>query len=284
LLSKLKNKIMKISKKIFLGALLVLSSLTLNAQEITVADCTDSSGTAVTDTAAKIVTKAAAKAVAKNVVKQLIKSKKMSEGESAAEAEDAATDVSEVLEDETAEAAGDAVGEVAAEMGMEASLELATDPTPVGLASVAVSAAITAIWTAFKDNVKGNPKPIYIDIEKAKNGGYILNLPDTKHLSVLALPKAYDSPRIILNHSNDGWWKALVKFKQTDPTYWEEIVCVTSGKTTSANYLNPDLATDYIVTISYAKDWGAHTNMYSIRNLENFDRDHDWYFIWLKGS
>ena len=121
-------------------------------------------------------------------------------------------------------------------------------------------------------------------IEKAKNGGYILNLPDTKNLSVLAVPKAYDSPRLVLNHGNDGWWKGLVKFKQTDPTYWEEIVCVTSGKTTSANYLNPDLATDYIVTISYAKDWGAHTNMYSIRNLENFDSDHDWYFIWLKGS
>ena len=276
---------MKISKKIFLGALLVLSSLSsINAQEITVADCTNSSGTAVTDTAAEIVTKAAAKEVAKNVVKQLIKSKKMSEGESAAEADDAASDVSDILEDETAEAAGDAVGEVAAEMGMEVSLELATDPTPVGLATVAVTAAITAIWTSFKDNVQGNPKPIYIDIEKAKNGGYILNLPDTKNLSVLAIPKVYDSPRIILNHGNDGWWKGLVKFKQTDPTYWEEIVCVTTGKTTSANYFNPDLATDYIVTISYAKDYGAHTNMYSIRNLENFDRDHDWYFIWINGS
>ena len=277
-------KIMKISKKIFFGALLVLSSLSLNAQEITVADCTNSSGTAVTDTAAEAVTKAAMKAVAKKGVKELIKLKKLKEGATESEAEDTADEVSDALTEETAEATGDAVGEAAAELGMEVGTELATDPTPVGLATVAVSAAITAIWTSFKDNVKGNPSPIYIDIEKAKNGGYILNLPDTKHLSVLALPKAYDSPRIILNHSNDGWWKALVKFKQTDPTYWEEIVCVTSGKTTSANYLNPDLATDYIVTISYAKDWGAHTNMYSIRNLENFDRDHDWYFIWLKGS
>ena len=277
-------KIMKISKKIFFGALLVLSSLSLNAQEITVADCTNSSGTAVTDTAAEAVTKAAMKAVAKKGVKELIKLKKLKEGATESEAEDTADEVSDALTEETAEATGDAVGEAAAELGMEVGTELATDPTPVGLATVAVSAAITAIWTSFKDNVKGNPSPIYIDIEKAKNGGYILNLPDTKHLSVLALPKAYDSPRIILNHSNDGWWKALVKFKQTDPTYWEEIVCVTSGKTTSANYLNPDLATDYIVTISYAKDWGAHTNMYSIRNLENFGRDHDWYFIWINGS
>ncbi len=126
--------------------------------------------------------------------------------------------------------------------------------------------------------------PIYIDIEKAKNGGYILDLPDTKHLSVMALPKAYDEPRLVLEHSSGGWWKALVKFKQSDPTYWEEIVCVTEGKTTSANYLTSDLATDYIVTISYAKDFGKHTNMYSIRNLENFGQDHDWYFIWIKGS
>ena len=277
-------KIMKISKKIFFGALLVLSSLSLNAQEITVADCTNSSGTAVTDTAAEAVTKAAMKAVAKKGVKELIKLKKLKEGATESEAEDTADEVSDALTEETAEATGDAVGEAAAELGMEVGTELATDPTPVGLATVAVSAAITAIWTSFKDNVKGNPSPIYIDIEKAKNGGYILNLPDTKNLSVLAVPKAYDSPRIVLNHSNDGWWKGLVKFKQTDPTYWEEIVCVTKGKTTSANYLNPDLATDYIVTISYAKDFGAHTNMYSIRNLENFDRDHDWYFIWIKGS
>ena len=277
-------KIMKISKKIFFGALLVLSSLSLNAQEITVADCTNSSGTAVTDTAAEAVTKAAMKAVAKKGVKELIKLKKLKEGATEAEAEDTADEVSDALTEETAEATGDAVGEAAAELGMEVGTELATDPTPVGLATVAVSAAITAIWTSFKDNVKGNPSPIYIDIEKAKNGGYILNLPDTKNLSVLAVPKAYDSPRLVLNHGNDGWWKGLVKFKQTDPTYWEEIVCVTSGKTTSANYLNPDLATDYIVTISYAKDWGANTNMYSIRNLENFGRDHDWYFIWINGS
>lgn len=275
---------MQTTKKIFFGTLLVLSSLAINAQEITVADCTNSSGTAVTDTAAEIVTKEAAKAVAKKGIKQLMKLKKMKEGESEAEAEEAADDAAEDVADETAEAAGDAVGEAAAELGMEVGAELATDPSPVGLATVAVTAAITAIWDSFKDNVKGNPSPIYIDIEKAKNGGYILNLPDTKNLSVLALPKAYDSPRIVLNHSNDGWWKGLVKFKQTDPTYWEEIVCVTKGKTTSANYLNPDLATDYIVTISYAKAWGAHTNMYSIRNLENFGRDHDWYFIWLNGS
>ncbi len=265
---------------------MILSSFIITAQEITVADCTNSSGTAVTDTdndAKKLTTKAV-KAVVKKAVKQIIKSKKLKEGETLEDADSAGEDAAEAVGEDSSEAVGEAIGEAAAEMGMEVGTELATDPTPVGLASVAVSVAITAIWDSFKENVKGNPDPIYIDIEKAKNGGYILNLPDTWHLSVMALPKAYDEPRLVLNHSSGGWWKALVKFKQSDPTYWEEIVCVTEGKTTSANYLTSDLATDYIVTISYAKDFGAHTNMYSIRNLENFGQDHDWYFIWIKGS
>jgi len=279
----------------YLILFLLCSSVNLFAQEITVADCTNSSGTAVTKLetkAEKKIAKKAATTVAKKAIKAIVKKIKLKNGASEAEAEQAGTEAGENATMEgaesgseaAAEAAGEALGEAAAEFGAEVSVELATDPSPIGLATVAVSAAIDAIWESFKENAEGHPEPIYIDIERAKKGAYKLKLPDTYNLMVLATPKAYDTPRIILNHGKNGWWKGLVKFKQNDPSWWEEIVCVTTGKVTSANYLTPELWEDYIVTISYAKDFGAHTNMYSIRNLENFGQDHDWYFIWTNGE
>lgn len=268
---------------LFLGLLFFNPSFT-GAQEITVADCTNSSDTSVDDEAKKATTtiaKAAAKQVVKKAVKQLVKSKKLAEGASEEAAESAGEEAAESAGEGAAEAVGEAVGEAAAELGAEVALEVATDPTPVALASIAVTAAIDAIWLDFKENCEGHPTPIFIDIVKAKGfSGYYLNLPDSDDILCIALPKAYDRPRLIINHGTSGWWKALVKFDKNNPTVWEEVVCITTGKTTSANYLDSDLSENYIVTISEAKDFGAHTNMYSIRNLENFGQDHDWYFIW----
>jgi len=279
----------------YLILFLLCSSVNLFAQEITVADCTNSSGTVVTKVATmaeKKIAKKAATFVAKKAIKAIVKKIELNNGASKAAAEQTSTNVSEAAtsgsvesgSEAAAEAAGEALGEAAAEFGAEVSVELATDPSPIGLATVVVSAAIDAIWESFKENAEGHPTPIYIDIERAKKGAYKLKLPDTDKLMVLATPKAYDTPRIILNHDKYGWWKGLVKFKQNDSSWWEEIVCVTTGKVTSANYLTPELWEDYIVTISYAKDAGVHTNMYSIRNLENFGQDHDWYFIWTNGE
>lgn len=254
--------------------------------------------------AAKKVATTSIKAMAKSIAKKQYLKDGYSEkdAEQLAEnvgkkAEKSAEDAADAAED-AAESAGDAIEDIAgdgfeavaegaadavAEMGLEVAVELATDPTPIG-AAIAIGTMVTqAIWESFKHNAYGKPKTIYIDTEKAKKpGGYRLHVGE--HIIVVATEKAYDQPRIILHSRNKkSWWKGIVKFDRRDTSKWEEVVCTSGGKIVSANYITDELLNqkNYHVTLSAAKSFGVHTNMYAIRNFPLLGKDHDWHFFYF---
>jgi len=166
-----------------------------------------------------------------------------------------------------------------------ASMVMEIDDQPaavVGLAAVAVTAAVVnAIAKEFEGNQMGNPQPVRIpwnDLTETPMQWY------GSDGDIIEMSRKKGTGNLYFSQENDSyWWKGLVAFDHSDTNKWYELMCLyDQTQKHMTMQITPSLADSHYITLSKAKAFGVHTNMYLITNWEDASTSYDYVFKWVK--
>jgi hypothetical protein len=150
----------------------------------------------------------------------------------------------------------------------------------LALAVVEVTAKVVgAIADAFKAHSMGSPTPIAINWNAMNEKPRYWKGGDGDTVVMTRTP---GTGKLTFAQTGLTWWKGIVAFSKSDTNKWWEIACLQDKRTAMTMTLTPSLANTHYITLSKAKTFGVHTNMYLITNWSDADTRYDYTFNWVK--
>jgi len=185
--------------------------------------------------------------------------------------------------DEGVDTAGFAVGGLGVALSVFPPAELgAAVLAAEGFVLEAFGRAEGAIVELFKDHQYGAPKGTFFPWEIINNNKpYLFKGSDGDLILITSQPGT--GKLKFEQGKNMTYWKGIVIFEKKDTNKWREIMCLQDDKKVmTVSNISPELAKDYHVVLSKAKEFGAHTNMYVIENWDQASTQLDYTFSWVK--
>jgi len=138
---------------------------------------------------------------------------------------------------------------------------------------------VEAIAEAFEEWPMGSPKPIKIPWD-----------------SLMKTPKSwqgYDGDTIFMTRKRGSGkfvfqqtfltsWKGIVAFDKKDTNKWAEVFCLSGDDNSMTSTINTAIGKTHYISLSKAKAFGVHTNMYLIGNWADAPEGYDYFFNWVK--
>lgn len=150
----------------------------------------------------------------------------------------------------------------------------------IALATIEVAAdVVEAVADAFENNQYGVPKSVEIPWN---------NLNETPMEwygfdgDIIDMYRVSGTGKLNFKQSNSDWWKGVVIFEKEDTNKWYEVMCLYDNQEEMTMDITPGLSKVSHITLSKAKAFGVHSNMYAITNWNKADTNYDYYFNWKK--